>query len=90
MSWLEGASAVIWGPLTMGLTLGVGGYLTVRTGFFPLRRFGAVIQTTARQLTAPAQTGKTTPFMAMSAALGATMGTGNIVGVATALVSGGP
>lgn len=87
---IEAAAAVVWGPLTMGLTLGVGGYLTVRAGLFPLRRFGAVLRTTLRQLLTPPQKGEVSPFMAMSAALGATMGTGNIVGVATALTAGGP
>lgn len=88
---LEKAGAVVWGPLTMGLTLGIGLYLTVKSGGFQFRRCGTVVQKTLGQMFR--RTGRkdgVTPFMAMSTALGATMGTGNIVGVATALTAGGP
>lgn len=89
-AFLSHAAALAWGPLTTGLLMVVGGYLTIQTRIFPLRRAGAVVKTTFKSLRAPCGANGVTPFMAMSAALGATMGTGNIVGVATALTAGGP
>ena len=88
---LEQIGSVVWGPLTMGLTLGIGGYLTIRSRGFQFRRFGTVLRRTIGSVFRPAKrTDGITPFMAMSAALGATMGTGNIVGAATAVTAGGP
>ncbi len=88
---LARAAEWVWGTPTIGLTLAVGLLLTLRTRGFVLRRFGAVLRETFGKIREPAiNKGDVTPFMAMSVALGATMGTGNIVGVATALTAGGP
>lgn len=78
-------------PLIVAI-LGAGIYLTVRSGFFQLIRFPEVIRQTL--LTRPDKArrgeGDISPFQALTTALAATVGTGNIAGVATALVLGGP
>ncbi len=83
----------ILSPLTVLLLSGVGIYLSVGTRFFQFRRFGKVLQSTvggliSRKSNQAAKNG-ITPFQAVSTALAGTLGTGNIVGVSTALVSGG-
>lgn len=88
---LERAAGALWGPFTMAIILGLGGYLTIKTRFFSLRSLPQAFKNIFNDLSY-GQRGKhdVSAFMAMSTALGATMGTGNIVGVATALVAGGP
>ena len=74
------------------LLVGTGVFLTIRTGFLTWRNLGYAIKSTlskeARQKTRGS--GDISPFSALTTALAATIGTGNIVGVATAMVSGGP
>ncbi len=86
-------SRVVWGLPMVGLLLGVGALLTVATKGVIFRRFGTVLRYTAGSLfckqTAP-RTGGVTPFQAVCTALAATVGTGNIVGVALAMATGGP
>jgi alanine or glycine:cation symporter, AGCS family len=85
---LWGADA-IFGPWTMALLLGSGVYLTLRLRFVQLRRLGDA----ARALVpaaVPGAAGALSPFQAFMTALAASIGTGNIAGVATAVVSGGP
>lgn len=88
---LEHAAGALWGPFTMAVILGLGGYLTVKTRFFSLRSLPQALKNIVGDIRAK-QDGKrdVSAFMAMSTALGATMGTGNIVGVATAVAAGGP
>ena len=84
----------VWGPVMIGFLLLAGLYFTVGTGFFQFRHFGDMLKETVIRLFA--KSGKKdkksgiTPFQAVSTALAGTLGTGNIVGVATAIVSGGP
>lgn len=68
-----------------------GAYLTVKTGFFQLR-FKKIFKATIGEAADKSKQNKAgiSPFASMSAALGGTLGTGNIVGVATALIAGGP
>ena len=75
-----------------GVIIGVGLYLSVRTGFLQFRKFGYSIKMTLGRLfhKKEAAEGSITPFQAVCTALAATVGTGNIAGVATALVAGGP
>ncbi len=88
---LERAAGALWGPFTMVIILGLGGYLTIKTRFFSLRSLPRAFKNIFRDMGGKQkEKGDVSAFMAMSTALGATMGTGNIVGVATALVAGGP
>lgn len=82
----------VWGPVMLVLLVGTGIFLTFRLGFRTWRNLGYAIKST---LSKEARTknrgeGDVSPFSALTTALAATIGTGNIVGVATAMVSGGP
>ena len=87
---------VVWGPVGLALLFGTGCLLTVRTGFFQLRYFGYWMRHTIgaifldRNVTAHTDDEAISQFQSLCTALAATIGTGNIVGVATAIVSGGP
>ena len=89
---LSKVDAFVWGPVMLVLLMGTGIYLTVRLRFLTWRNLGYAIRSTlskkARQTTGGE--GDVSPFSALTTALAATIGTGNIVGVATAMVSGGP
>lgn len=88
---LERAAGALWGPFTMIIILALGGYLTVKTRFFSLRSMPQAFKNIIGDIGFKRQEKHdVSAFMAMSTALGATMGTGNIVGVATAVVAGGP
>ncbi|MBE5793522.1 MAG: sodium:alanine symporter family protein [Clostridiales bacterium] len=82
----------IWGVPAMVCILGVGLYLAIRTGFMPLRKFGYAMKNTMGRLfkKEEAAEGALTPFQAVCTALSATVGTGNIAGVAGAIAIGGP
>jgi alanine or glycine:cation symporter, AGCS family len=76
-------------PWLVGILLLSGLWLTLRTGGVQVRRFGEAWRVAfARRSTGTA--GALTPFQAFMTSLGASIGTGNIAGVATAIVSGGP
>ena len=82
----------IWGVPAMACIIGVGLYLGVRTGFIQVRKFGYAIRTTIGRMfkKKEASDGSLTPFQAVCTALAATVGTGNIAGVAGAIAIGGP
>ena len=80
----------LWGPGTPGLLLGAGLFLTLRMHFLPWRRFGHALQSALGRDARTSCKDGVSPFSALMTTLAATMGTGNIVGVATALVAGGP
>lgn len=82
----------IWGVPTMVCIIGVGFYLSCRTGFLQIRKFSYAIQTTIGRMFRKrnASDGALTPFQAVCTALAATVGTGNIAGVAGAIAIGGP
>lgn len=82
--------ALLWGPGTLALLLGTGVFLTVRMSFLPWRRLGFALRSALGREARKAGTSGVSPFSALMTALAATIGTGNIVGVATALVAGGP
>ena len=65
-------------------------FFTLRMGFINLRAFGHAIQVTAGKYDNPEDEGEVTHFQALTAALSATVGLGNIAGVAIAIASGGP
>lgn len=81
----------VWGPVMLVLLVGTGIFLTIRTGFLPWRNLGYALKSTlSKEARKKKGTGDVSPFSALTTALAATIGTGNIVGVATAMVSGGP
>ena len=81
----------VWGPVMLVLLVGTGAFLTIRTKALCWRNLPyalkSVLSKEARQKKGD---GDVSPFSALTTALAATIGTGNIVGVATAMVSGGP
>ena len=88
---LQTISAVVWGPIILVLLLGTGLYLMVGLFFMPIRQLPAAfsLMWRGRQSNALAD-GEISPFNALMTSLAATIGTGNIAGVATAIFLGGP
>ena len=87
---LSTLSSWVWGPVMLALLLGTGIYLTLGLRGIPQRKLGygfAMLFAGRRQSAEP---GDITPFQALATALSATVGTGNIAGVATAIHLGGP
>lgn len=82
----------IWGVPAMVCIFGVGFYLSIRTNFLQIRKFPYAIKTTLGRIfrKRDASDGAITPFQAVCTALAATVGTGNIAGVAGAIAIGGP
>lgn len=83
----------IWWPVVILLLAGTGIYLSFQTGFIQIRRLPLAIKFMMRSRNKAEMEGRTgdiTPFQALMTALAATVGNGNIAGVATAIASGGP
>lgn len=82
----------VWGVPAMVCILGIGLYLSVRTGFIQIRKFGLAMKETFGKIFTKdkAAEGAISPFQALCTALAATVGTGNIAGVAGAVAIGGP
>lgn len=80
----------VWGVPSIILLVGTGLYLTIRLRFIQLRGFKHAIQLLSGKYDRAGDPGEVTHFQALSAALSATIGTGNIAGVATAIAFGGP
>jgi len=82
----------IWGVPAMICIIGVGLLLSVRTGFLQIRKFPYAMKVTIGRMLRKkdASDGALTPFQAVCTALAATVGTGNIAGVAGAIAIGGP
>ncbi len=83
-------SGYAWGVPSIILLVGTGLYLTLRLGFIQIRGFRHSFQLIAGKFDKETDPGEVTHFQALSAALSATIGTGNIAGVATAIAFGGP
>ncbi len=95
IDWLTAFSGqiagLLWGnPLTLLLLLGTGLYLTLRLGLIQLRGFRHATQLVGGRYNDPSHQGEVSHFQALATALSATVGTGNIAGVATAITLGGP
>ena len=88
LDFLDNSIWGVWGIPTMVLILGTGLFLTIRLGGFQFRRLGYALKTMFRK--PDGDKGEVSTFGALCTALSATIGTGNIVGVATAIVAGGP
>ena len=82
----------IWGVPAMICIIGVGLYLSIRMGFIQIRKFAYAMKVTIGRIfrKREASDGALTPFQAVCTALAATVGTGNIAGVAGAIAIGGP
>lgn len=83
---------IAWGPWMLILLVGTGVFLSIRVKFIQFTRFGHIMKNTIGKVFQKNNAGKgeVTPFQAMSTALAATVGTGNIAGVAGAVIIGGP
>ena len=82
----------VWGVPMMLLIVGTGVYFTIRTGFLQFRKFGYAMKHTSGKCfhKVEAKEGSVTPVQALTTALAATVGTGNIAGVCGAIAAGGP
>ncbi len=78
----------VWGPIMLAFLVGTGVFLTVRLKFRPWRNLPYAVKMILKKK--DKTEGDVTPFQSLMIALSATVGTGNIVGVATAMVLGGP
>ena len=88
---MERINAAVWGIPTLVLILGLGIYLTVRTGFAQFTLFPRALRQFLCLFRRKKHTdGTVSPFQALCTALGATVGTGNLAGVAGAIAIGGP
>lgn len=87
--FLQMVSQFLWGPGTLMLLLGTGLFLTIRMRFLPWRNLGYALRCALGREARQAGRDGVSPFSALMTALAATIGTGNIVGVATALTAGG-
>lgn len=85
-------NSFVWGPVMLVLLVGTGVYLTFRTNFMSLAKLGYILKSTLLKMFKKEQKGEgeVTAFQAVATALAATVGTGNIAGVATAIATGGP
>ena len=79
-----------WNPLLLAAFFGVGLYFSIRSGFLQIRKPLYIFRSTFGSIKKADTKDGISPFAALSAALAACMGTGNIVGVASALTTGGP
>jgi len=86
---IQSAADALFMPWVVGILLGAGLFLSIRTGFVQVRRFGDACRV-AFIRRGSGRDGALTPFQAFMTSLAASIGTGNIAGVATAIVSGGP
>jgi AGCS family alanine or glycine:cation symporter len=89
--WSGQLSGLLWGNvLTLGILLGTGLYLTIRMGLIQVRGFTHAAALVTGKYDHKDDDGEVTHFQALATALSATIGTGNIAGVATAITLGGP
>ena len=86
VNWTSG---LVWGPWTIAFLFGTGVFLTLRFGFVQIRRFRQAL-TNFKPQTDRSAKGVLSPFQAFMTGLAGSVGTGNIAGVATAVVAGGP
>jgi len=87
---LSQVSGIVWGPAMLILLVGTGLFLTIGTSFIPLRKIGYGLRMLWAGRKPSKEEGDISPFNALMTAMAATVGTGNIAGVATAIALGGP
>ena len=86
---IDAVDGFVWGPIMILLLLGTHIFMTIRTGFIQ-RKIGTGIKLSVTKDDPSNADGDITQFGALTTALAATIGTGNIVGVGTGLLFGGP
>src|SRR6187397_3061676 len=86
---IQGVADALFMPYVVAVLLGGGLFLTLRLGVVQIRRFPEAVRAMFAAGSARAP-GVLSPFQAFATALAASIGTGNIAGVATAIISGGP
>ena len=89
-AFLSQLNSIVWGVPTLALLLLTGAFLMVRLNFMPLRNIGKGFRIAFSSRKADDTEGDITPFQALTTAMSATVGTGNIAGVAGAIYLGGP
>ena len=90
MEFLNTLNGWVWGPITLGLIGFTGLYLMVGLRFMPLRRIGFAVRAMVDSIRHTEGEGDVSAFQGLMTALAATIGTGNVAGVATAIGVGGP
>jgi AGCS family alanine or glycine:cation symporter len=94
MTWfsdlMSDMNDIVWGPPMIALLFLTGLYLTVRLRFLQVRHMGHSVRCISGRFDRPEEAGDISHFQALSAALSATIGTGNIAGVGTGIALGGP
>lgn len=90
LAFLGEVSSFVWGPPLLILLVGTGIYLTIRLGLLQVRMLPYALKLVFTKNQDKDSVGDISHFQALSTALAATVGTGNIVGVATAVILGGP
>ena len=88
--FVSSANDLIWGPVMLVLLVGTGIFLTIRLKGMPWRNLGFSLKHVFKGNRSSSGQGDISPFQSLMTALAATIGTGNIAGVATAMVAGGP
>jgi AGCS family alanine or glycine:cation symporter len=88
--FIEKLNSILWGYGTIFLILGTGIFFTIKLRFLQFRSPLYILKKTILSKEKPDRTGGVSRFQALSTALAASMGTGNIVGVAAAIAVGGP
>lgn len=90
-AWMNSLNSFVWGPAMLVLILGTGFYLQMRLGWMPILRIGSGLRMVWRSREGDGEHhGDVSPFSALMTCLAATIGVGNIAGVATAIALGGP
>lgn len=90
MSFFIRLNELCWNPCTLALFMSVGIYFTARSGFFQLTKIPLIFKNTFGKMFRKSCGDGISPLGALSSSLAACMGTGNIIGVATAITAGGP
>ncbi|MDH5225774.1 MAG: sodium:alanine symporter family protein [Gammaproteobacteria bacterium] len=89
-TWMNDLNSIVWGPAMLVLILGTGFYLQLRLGGMPIRKIAAGLRLVWNGRGGDEAHGEVSPYSALMTCLAATIGVGNIAGVATAIALGGP
>lgn len=87
---VSATGSFVWGPVMLIFLIGTGVWLTFVTGFVQVRLLPKALKLVFKPKDVDSGDGEISPLQALTTALSATVGTGNIVGVATAIAAGGP
>jgi len=87
---LNQINGLVWGPITLWLIGLTGLYLMLGLGFVPIRKIGFAIRQTISSIRSSSGEGEVSAFQSLMTAMAATIGTGNVAGVASAIGVGGP